>query len=246
MIIFFFSYFFYIIKMIINVINMFDQIIRLFDRLKIKIEYITIIILRYLKIGLDLIYQYQLNIILTFTVMIFSFNISNMMKEKILNEESKSLNNVNSKRSQMISSSKKNDIVEIKNQNNTKEVFLLLNKIYQYQHKTTWIDDFKFDKKSGINFSIYSIDIDGLEEYIEHLINSLDESYIIKSYDIKKESNTLINKVNMQDKKKVASIRRYAKKIHKNEMQSINSPMFDSILLKNVYKTKIIISKAKT
>ena len=33
-------------------------------------------------------------------------------------------------------------------------------------------------------------------------------------------------------KKKVASIRRYAKKIHKSEMQSINSPMFDRILLK--------------
>lgn len=195
---------------------------------------------------LDYIFIYSNELIIVMGFFVFSFDISNLMKDSILKDKTNILEDIQKTKVEIIESSKTTTISDIKNQNNTQQIFKLLNYIYQYNHVTTWIDDFECNNQTKgitISFNIFSTDIDGVEEYIEYLIQDIPENYDLNSYNIETKEQTIIQKYNTHDNNFKNFIQKYITKIKKGEVMNIKNPIFDPLLIKNLYTSKIKITE---
>ena len=195
---------------------------------------------------LDYIFIYSNELIIVMGFFVFSFDISNLMKDSILKDKTNILEDIQKTKVEIIESSKTTTISDIKNQNNTQQIFKLLNYIYQYNHVTTWIDDFECNnqtKGTTVSFNIFSTDIDGVEEYIEYLIQNIPENYDLNSYNIETKEQTIIQKYNTHDNNFKNFIKQYITKIKKGEVMNIKNPIFDPLLIKNLYTSKIKITE---
>ena len=195
---------------------------------------------------LDYIFIYSNELIIVMGFFVFSFDISNLMKDSILKDKTNILEDIQKTKVEIIESSKTTTISDIKNQNNTQQIFKLLNYIYQYNHVTTWIDDFECNNQTKgitISFNIFSTDIDGVEEYIEYLIQDIPENYDLNSYNIETKEQTIIQKYNTHDNNFKNFIKQYITKIKKGEVMNIKNPIFDPLLIKNLYTSKIKITE---
>lgn len=191
------------------------------------------------------IYHYHLPIALFLVVIIFSFDISNLMKEDLKNIKSSELETVQVKKDKITSKPSKTPET-IEEEGNTEEVFKLLGAIYSFQHSSTWIDNFSLSSKRGsVSFEIFGIEPEAILKYINHLFKEVDYKYDIASYNIKDKKESLGKKIYQSDKDKMKIINEFIKKKPKNEIQNISSPMFDPLLLKNLYHSKITIDLKK-
>ncbi len=198
----------------------------------------------YLEKYVNLILEHFFTIAIFFFLTISSLEISNMMKNTLLNKKTTVLNK-KTEISDKIQNEVKTENTDIVNEkSNSPIVFDLLNVVYKYNHKTTWIDDFIFDiTQKNITFTIYSIDMEGIFDYIRFLLANISQDFFIFSIDISNKRENLGTRISADNKIQNQSLLEFVRKKQNYSLEEVATAPFDTTLLKKVYSSQLIIEK---